>query len=62
MLREVGMFGLGNARRKLPTSAAHKGIPLRKALKFPRRIAEAQRRRWRDYRERRLGTSLAEAS
>jgi len=26
------------------------------------RIAEAQRRRWRDYRERRLGTSLAEAS
>jgi hypothetical protein len=25
------------------------------------RIAEAQRRRWRDYRERRLGTSLAEA-
>jgi hypothetical protein len=26
------------------------------------RIAEAQRRRWRHYRERRLGTSLAEAS
>jgi len=26
------------------------------------RIAEAQRRRWRDYRERRPGTSLAEAS
>jgi hypothetical protein len=26
------------------------------------RIAEAQRRRWRDYRERRLGMSLAEAS
>jgi hypothetical protein len=25
------------------------------------RIAEAQRRRWRDYRERRLRTSLAEA-
>jgi hypothetical protein len=25
------------------------------------RIAEAQRRRWRDYRERRLETSLAEA-
>jgi hypothetical protein len=25
------------------------------------RIAESQRRRWRDYRERRLGTSLAEA-
>jgi hypothetical protein len=80
MLREVGVFGGGKARRNHANECnAQKGPPAEEGpgsshvrsnavIEFQQpgfgfcgraRIAEAQRRRWRDYREMRQGVSLA---